>query len=207
FSFDHHRSFVLPANSDSALSVLDRNMSYSYTGWTEQMDSISPRVIKSSNCFATMRSFELTSNPASKPATNHSDGDWLYSDSTIVKTGSILESLSPKPAGNKRPSIGENTQVSKKAKTKTTNSPKDPQSQAAKNRRERISERLKVLQELVPNGTKVDLVTMLEKAIGYVKFLQLQVNFWPTQGRKAPDISQVKEAIDAILSQQDMNSN
>lgn len=76
------------------------------------------------------------------------------------------------------------------------------------NRRERISERLKILQELVPNGSKVrhwsywcdisncnlfivkagndlcpclaqvDLVTMLEKAISYVKFLQLQVKVW-----------------------------
>lgn len=45
----------------------------------------------------------------------------------------------------------------------------------SQNRRERISERLKTLQELVPNGSKVDLVTMLEKAISYVKFLQLQV--------------------------------
>ncbi|XP_031497241.1 transcription factor bHLH78-like [Nymphaea colorata] len=83
---------------------------------------------------------------------------------------------------------------------------KDPQSIAAKNRRERISERLKILQDLVPNGTKVDLVTMLEKAISYVKFLQLQVKvlatdeFWPSQGGKAPEIGQVKEAIDAILS-------
>ncbi|KAE9466694.1 hypothetical protein C3L33_01362, partial [Rhododendron williamsianum] len=83
-----------------------------------------------------------------------------------------------------------------------------------KNRRERISERLKVLQDLVPNGSKVDLVTMLEKAISYVKFLQLQVKvlatdeFWPMQGGKAPDISQVKEAIDAILSsQKDRNSS
>ena len=74
------------------------------------------------------------------------------------------------------------------------------------NRRERISERLRALQELVPNGTKVDLVTMLEKAISYVKFLQLQVKvlatdeFWPAQGGKAPEISQVREALDAILS-------
>lgn len=51
----------------------------------------------------------------------------------------------------------------------------DPQSVAARNRRERINARLKVLQELVPNGSKVDLVTMLEKAINYVKFLQLQL--------------------------------
>uniref|UniRef100_A0A0E0GC09 BHLH domain-containing protein n=2 Tax=Oryza TaxID=4527 RepID=A0A0E0GC09_ORYNI len=93
-----------------------------------------------------------------------------------------------------------------KAKSVPTTPTKDPQSLAAKNRRERISERLRILQELVPNGTKVDLVTMLEKAISYVKFLQLQVKvlatdeFWPAQGGKAPEISQVKEALDAILS-------
>ncbi|XP_010274647.1 PREDICTED: putative transcription factor bHLH086 [Nelumbo nucifera] len=84
--------------------------------------------------------------------------------------------------------------------------PKDSQSIAAKNRREKISERLKILQDLIPNGAKVDLVTMLEKAISYVKFLQLQVKvlatdeFWPVQGGKDPEVGQVKEAIDAILS-------
>lgn len=94
----------------------------------------------------------------------------------------------------------------KKSKSSSSVASKDPQSIAAKNRRERISERLKILQELVPNGSKVDLVTMLEKAISYVKFLQLQVKvlatdeFWPVAGGKAPDISQVREAIDAILS-------
>ncbi|KAD3640833.1 hypothetical protein R6Q59_003511 [Mikania micrantha] len=95
--------------------------------------------------------------------------------------------------------------ATKKSKQKSAQ-PKDPQSIAAKNRRERISERLKVLQDLVPNGSKVDLVTMLEKAISYVKFLQLQVKvlatdeFWPVQGGKPPELSQVKNAIDAILS-------
>ncbi|EFJ36606.1 hypothetical protein SELMODRAFT_404767 [Selaginella moellendorffii] len=52
----------------------------------------------------------------------------------------------------------------------------DPQSVYARHRRERINERLKTLQHLVPNGAKVDIVTMLEEAIHYVKFLQLQVN-------------------------------
>lgn len=42
-------------------------------------------------------------------------------------------------------------------------------------RRERINERLKILQNLVPNGTKVDISTMLEEAVHYVKFLQLQI--------------------------------
>ncbi|XP_076902542.1 transcription factor bHLH84-like [Bidens hawaiensis] len=49
----------------------------------------------------------------------------------------------------------------------------DPQ--ASMQGRERINERLKVLQNLVPNGTKVDISTMLEEAVQYVKFLQLQI--------------------------------
>nr|XP_043616279.1 transcription factor bHLH84-like [Erigeron canadensis] len=51
----------------------------------------------------------------------------------------------------------------------------DPQSIYARKRRERINERLRILQNLVPNGTKVDISTMLEEAVHYVKFLQLQI--------------------------------
>ncbi|XP_055835821.1 transcription factor bHLH84-like [Solanum dulcamara] len=51
----------------------------------------------------------------------------------------------------------------------------DPQSLYARRRRERINERLRILQNLVPNGTKVDISTMLEEAVTYVKFLQLQI--------------------------------
>uniref|UniRef100_A0A0D9VZD3 BHLH domain-containing protein n=1 Tax=Leersia perrieri TaxID=77586 RepID=A0A0D9VZD3_9ORYZ len=49
------------------------------------------------------------------------------------------------------------------------------QSLYARKRRERINGRLKILQKLVPNGTKVDISTMLEEAVHYVKFLQLQI--------------------------------
>nr|GMD72529.1 transcription factor bHLH85-like [Ipomoea batatas] len=51
----------------------------------------------------------------------------------------------------------------------------DPQSLYARRRREKINERLRILQNLVPNGTKVDISTMLEEAVHYVKFLQLQI--------------------------------
>ncbi|GMH03101.1 hypothetical protein Nepgr_004940 [Nepenthes gracilis] len=51
----------------------------------------------------------------------------------------------------------------------------DPQSLYARKRRERINKRLRILQNLVPNGTKVDISTMLEEAVQYVKFLQLQI--------------------------------
>ncbi|KAF7032489.1 hypothetical protein CFC21_043655 [Triticum aestivum] len=52
---------------------------------------------------------------------------------------------------------------------------KNLQSLYAKRRRERINEKLRVLQHLIPNGTKVDISTMLEEAVQYVKFLQLQI--------------------------------
>ncbi|KAJ8530006.1 hypothetical protein K7X08_036841 [Anisodus acutangulus] len=51
----------------------------------------------------------------------------------------------------------------------------DPQSLYARKRRDGINKRLRILQTLVPNGTKVDISTMLEEAVQYVKFLQLQI--------------------------------
>ncbi|KDP33155.1 hypothetical protein JCGZ_13420 [Jatropha curcas] len=193
----------------------NNNFNYSY-----KCNSVDPRLSEDINCFQTATN--------SNPMTNFGKeniGDWLYCEKTMgTDDDSIIQESGEVQEVNfhKRPNLGENMQAlkkqcnsaTKKSKITKPSPSKDPQSIAAKNRRERISERLKILQELVPNGSKVDLVTMLEKAISYVKFLQLQVKvlatdeFWPVQGGKAPDISQVKEAIDAILSsQKDRNSS
>ncbi|CAN4079894.1 unnamed protein product [Withania somnifera] len=169
------------------------------------------------NCLTPKGSSNTSPRVINENSNNGIPFGWLNSEANASTTTHVEESRLIK-----RPSMEESMQTSKKQCTAGSNkgksnnnsiATKDPQSIAAKNRRERISERLKILQELVPNGSKVDLVTMLEKAIGYVKFLQLQVkvlatdDFWPTQGGKAPDISQVKEAIDAILAtQRDRNS-
>ncbi|PKA46940.1 Transcription factor UNE12 [Apostasia shenzhenica] len=51
----------------------------------------------------------------------------------------------------------------------------DPHSIAERLRRERIAERMRALQELVPNTNKTDRAAMLDEIVDYVKFLRLQV--------------------------------
>ncbi|CAH8349945.1 unnamed protein product [Eruca vesicaria subsp. sativa] len=72
----------------------------------------------------------------------------------------------------------------------------DPHSIAERLRRERIAERMKGLQELVPNGNKTDKASMLDEIIDYVKFLQLQVKVLSMSrlGGGASVPSQISEA-------------
>ncbi|OIW12640.1 hypothetical protein TanjilG_24573 [Lupinus angustifolius] len=51
----------------------------------------------------------------------------------------------------------------------------DPHSIAERLRRERIAERIRALQELVPSVNKTDKAVMLDEIVDYVKFLRLQV--------------------------------
>ncbi|KAL8250723.1 hypothetical protein R6Q59_034416 [Mikania micrantha] len=86
-----------------------------------------------------------------------------------VQTSSSCSSEDESNASHGRQGSTEKTRAGRGAAT-------DPQSIYARKRRERINERLRILQNLVPNGTKVDISTMLEEAVHYVKFLQLQIN-------------------------------
>lgn len=51
----------------------------------------------------------------------------------------------------------------------------DPQSIAARTRREKFTDRIRVLQSLVPNGERLDTVHMLSQTFEYVRFLQHKV--------------------------------
>nr|GMD64199.1 transcription factor UNE12 [Ipomoea batatas] len=50
-----------------------------------------------------------------------------------------------------------------------------PERQLVQLRRERIAERIRALQDLVPSVNKTDRAVMLDEIVDYVKFLRLQV--------------------------------
>ncbi|KAL2324278.1 hypothetical protein Fmac_023336 [Flemingia macrophylla] len=136
-------------------------------------ETLTKRLRGSIEVSKTLRNAKLRKDPKSASTSNDEDHRSLsLQRHSCFTRGDFNACLEPNGGVSSKDSASPNSNRKSRA---TTRPAADSQSLYARKRRERINERLRILQNLVPNGAKVDISTMLEEAVQYVKFLQLQI--------------------------------
>nr|CAD1843530.1 unnamed protein product [Ananas comosus var. bracteatus] len=90
-------------------------------------------------------------------------------------SGNHSEDVEDESVGLKRPA---NVRATKAKRTRAA----EVHNLSERRRRDRINEKMRALQELIPNCNKVDKASMLDEAIEYLKTLQLQVQMMSMGG-------------------------
>ncbi|OMO73872.1 hypothetical protein CCACVL1_17085 [Corchorus capsularis] len=144
---------------------------------TSNLSETSKKRSRSSGDSTTRKNARSKKNQISVSTTNNNDEDGGLNGQNSASCSSEDESNASQDlnGGVSSSSKGQSALNSNGKTRASRGAATDPQSLYARKRRERINERLRILQNLVPNGTKVDISTMLEEAVEYVKFLQLQI--------------------------------
>lgn len=130
-----------------------------FKGKPDGEKTIEPALAASSVCSA--NSVDLTSND---PTNNLKRKSLDTEESDCPSEDAEEESVGAKKAGPTRGGTG-----SKRSRAAEVHNLSE------RKRRDRINEKMRALQELIPNCNKVDKASMLDEAIEYLKTLQLQV--------------------------------
>ncbi|PIN15895.1 hypothetical protein CDL12_11455 [Handroanthus impetiginosus] len=97
-------------------------------------------------------------------------GNRFCRDDAVASRASSIRA----PIGNTVPAVHHPPAVRPRVRARRGQAT-DPHSIAERLRRERIAERIRALQDLVPSVNKTDRAVMLDEILDYVKFLKLQV--------------------------------